>query len=106
MRQKPVPILLEEDGKAPVKSLRRCIVALAQRSQPARGDARTNGMKDDLPAGSFEALPGHLATLTTNCVGDWDVSACEFFKLIYRTDHGRRGLHRLAAPSVIPAGIP
>jgi transposase len=85
MRQKLAPILFEEDDKPTAQSLRRSIVAPAQRSPSAKRKERTKRTEDDLPVGSFQGLLDHLATLTKNRVQARDAPACEFYELPDRT---------------------
>lgn len=81
MRQKLALILFEEDEKATAQSLRRSIVAPAQRSPSAKRKDRTKRTEEDLPIGSFQGLLKHLATLTKNRVRARDIPACEFYEL-------------------------
>jgi hypothetical protein len=73
-------------------------VAPAQRSQGADHKAATKTTTDQLPATSFTALLGHLATLTRNHLRVAGHDESGFDLLAIPTPTGRRAFELLGAP--------
>jgi transposase len=63
MRRALAPILFEDEDKAAAETLRRSVVAPAQRSDRARSKAHTKRTEDGKPVHSFQTLLEDLSTL-------------------------------------------
>ena len=68
MRQLLAPILFDDNDKKTAESMRRSIVAPAERSPVAKKKAQEKRTEDDFPVHSFQSLLRDLATLTKNYV--------------------------------------
>jgi len=66
MKKALAPILFQEDDPEGAESLRRSIVAPAQRSEMAKRKARTKKTKDGLPVMSFQGVLKILGSLVRN----------------------------------------
>ena len=82
MKKALAPILFQEDDPEGAESLRRSIVAPAQRSEMAKRKARTKKTKDGLPVMSFQGVLKILGSLVRNRIqagkGGEDSSKKEF----------------------------
>jgi hypothetical protein len=68
MRQALAPILFDDSDRKTAESLRRSVVAPAERSPTAKSKAAEKRTEDDFPVHSFQSLLRDLATLTKNYV--------------------------------------
>ena len=68
MRRALAPLLFEDDAQEQAATLRKSIVAPAERSAAAQAKAQTKRTKDDLPVHSFATLLKDLATVVRNWI--------------------------------------
>jgi transposase len=101
MRSKLAPILFDDEDKELAESLRKSIVAPAERSPSAKGKDSTKETEDGMPVGSFRALLKDLGTLCKNRVRTKGEQACEFYMITQPTDRQRYAFELLGShPSV------
>jgi len=81
MRQRLAPMLFDDDEPEAGESLRKSVVAPAQRSPAAQDKARRKRTPEDLPVHSFQSLLGDLATIVINRVRPRVIAGAEFDKV-------------------------
>lgn len=85
MRQALAPLLFDEDDPIAAESLRRSVVAPAQRSDSAVLKAQTKQTVDGLPVHSFQSLLADLATVVRNQVRPKSMQVITFDKITQPT---------------------
>lgn len=85
MRQALAPLLFDEDDPIAAESLRRSVVAPAQRSDSTVLKAQTKQTVDGLPVHSFQSLLADLATVVKNQVQPKSMQVMTFDKITQPT---------------------
>jgi hypothetical protein len=95
MRQKLAPVLFEDEDKDLAESMRRSIVAPAERSPSAKSKDRTKRNDAGFPVHSFRSLLADLGTLAKNRIRLVGSEPCEFYMLTRPTEIQARALQLL-----------
>ncbi len=95
MRRALAPILFDDHDKQAGESLRRSIVAPAQRSPEAQAKARTKRTRDGQPVESFQSLLADLATIVKNQNRAKGAPALQFETITTPTSQQQRALDLL-----------
>lgn len=101
MRQKLAPVLFDDEDKDLPETLRRSVVAAAQRSPKAKRKDLTKRTEDGNPVHSFRTLLEDLKTLCKNRIRTQGERSCDFYMLTQPTDVQRRAFELLdVSPSL------
>ena len=95
MRQRLAPILFDDEDKEIADSLRKNVVAPAQRSPKAKRKATLKRTEDDLPVHSFQTLLADLSTIVKNRIQPLIPSSPTFDKLTTPTHVQQKALDLL-----------